>query len=402
MNQLRPMRIFPLSGLPLLIVAVLVGCGSTTEPADKQSTADSSSNKVQKAEPSGFWPLFRGNPAGTGVADSTLPDDLELLWKFTPEADRSSFITTAAIADGTVIVGDAFEKLYALDLATGEEQWSASAELGFVAPPAVTDGRVFVGDSEGKFRCFDAATGEELWSHEDGGEINAGANFYEDTVLFASQNGNLTRLDQETGEVVWQFNIEAEGGIQSTPTLAGSNVFFAGCDGLFHILSIADGTDQGQVDIGGPTLSSPAIGGDFAYFGTEDGTVYSVNWRMPEAVWTYRSERGNQAYRSSAAVDDDVIIVAGRDKMVRVLNPQDGEPLWQFATKARIDSSPVIVGDRVFVGSSDGRVYGLDKASGELVWQYDAGGEFIAGAAVADGKLVIGNDDGTVYCFGAK
>ena len=35
-----------------------------------------------------------------------------------------------------MFVGDAFEKLYALDLATGEEKWSASAELGFVAPPA--------------------------------------------------------------------------------------------------------------------------------------------------------------------------------------------------------------------------------------------------------------------------
>ncbi|MEX0867465.1 MAG: PQQ-binding-like beta-propeller repeat protein [Pirellulales bacterium] len=372
------------------------------DAASSVDAAKETSSPTSPANQPAAWPLFRGNPAGTGVADGRLPEKLELVWKFKPDAERSSFQTTAAIVNGMVFIGDAHEKLYALDLANGEVKWSASAELGFIAPPAVDDGRVFVGGGDNVFYCFDAATGDELWRYEAGGEINAGANFYQETVLFAAQDGNLSRLNKENGEVVWQFNIQAEGGIQCMPTLGGSHVFFAGCDGLFHVLSITDGEDLAAVDIGGPSLSSPAIRDEVAYLGTEDGNVLAVNWQKPEVVWTYRSERGNQAYRSSAAVDNDVIIVAGRDKMVRALRPADGEPLWQFAARARIDSSPVIVDERVFVGASDGRVYGLDKTSGELVWQYDAGGDFIASVAVAEGKLVIGNDDGTVYCFGEQ
>jgi outer membrane protein assembly factor BamB len=80
----------------------------------------------------------------------------------------------------------------------------------------------------------------------------------------------------------------------------------------------------------------------------------------------------------------------------------DGKELWKFATRAKVDSSPVVVDKRVFVGSNDGRLYALDHATGKKVWEYEAGGHFVASPAVADGRLVIGNTDGTLYCFGEK
>jgi outer membrane protein assembly factor BamB len=84
------------------------------------------------------------------------------------------------------------------------------------------------------------------------------------------------------------------------------------------------------------------------------------------------------------------------------MNPQSGEPRWQFATRGRVDSSPVVVGERVYLGSADGRLYGLELATGKKLWEYEAGGSFVASPAVAAGKLVIANQDGTVYCFGKK
>ena len=88
--------------------------------------------------------------------------------------------------------------------------------------------------------------------------------------------------------------------------------------------------------------------------------------------------------------------------MVHALDPKSGRPLWEFATKGRVDSSPVVVGRRVFVGSSDGRIYGLDLKTGQEVWRFEAGGEVNASPAVAAGRMVIGTDDGKLYCFGAK
>ena len=73
---------------------------------------------------------------------------------------------------------------------------------------------------------------------------------------------------------------------------------------------------------------------------------------------------------------------------------------WKFVTRARVDSSPVLVGNRVFVGSSDGKLYSLDAQSGEKRWEYEIGDALTATPAVAGGRLVIGAQDGRIYCFG--
>ena len=59
---------------------------------------------------------------------------------------------------------------------------------------------------------------------------------------------------------------------------------------------------------------------------------------------------------------------AGMIKSCTRWNPKNGEVLWDFATKGRVDGSPVIVDNRVFVGSADGRIYGLDLKTGQELW----------------------------------
>jgi outer membrane protein assembly factor BamB len=73
--------------------------------------------------------------------------------------------------------------------------------------------------------------------------------------------------------------------------------------------------------------------------------------------------------------------------------------LWSFATRKRIDGSPVVVGKRVFFGSADGKIYALDRTSGKELWQFTAGGAVNTSPAVAEDRLVIGNDAGNLYCF---
>ena len=90
----------------------------------------------------------------------------------------------------------------------------------------------------------------------------------------------------------------------------------------------------------------------------------------------------------------------GRARQDRALpRASTGRALWTFATRARVDSSPLVVDGRVFVGSSDGNLYELDLATGKKVWAFTAGAALTASPAAAGGALVIGSQDGTVYCF---
>ena len=67
--------------------------------------------------------------------------------------------------------------------------------------------------------------------------------------------------------------------------------------------------------------------------------------------------------------------------------------------RARIDSSPVIVGDRVVFGASSGEITILDVATGEMRWQFETGSSVVASPAIAEGRLVIGTEDGQMYAF---
>ena len=129
---------------------------------------------------------------------------------------------------------------------------------------------------------------------------------------------------------------------------------------------------------------------------------FAIDWRKAEIAWKYADAETALPFRSSAAVTKGIVLVGGRNKQILALDPDNGKQLWQFTTRGRVDSSPVIIGNRVYVGGSDGRIYGLDLKSGKPTWEYETGDGFVGSAAIAAGRLVIASDEGTVYCFGEK
>jgi outer membrane protein assembly factor BamB len=349
------------------------------------------------------WPMFRGNELATGVAQGRLPANLSLLWKF--EVDGGAFEGTAAIVDGVVYLGDLDGKVYALGLADGKPKWEYAVDSGFPAPPAVRDGRLYIGDYDGRLHCLDIKNGRMLWTYQTGAEINSSVNFYKDYVIAGSQDSSLyclkTKIEnqEQKGELVWKHAIDDQ--IQCSPTVVDNRCFVAGCDAKLHIINLDNGEEVAAVEIDGPTNVTPAVLGDYVYFGTMGGMQYAVHWKEAETAWTFEEER-RQEIRSSPAVTDSLVVFGSRGKMIYALDRKSGTEVWKFTARGRFDGSPVIVGDRAFIGASDGRIYGLNLKSGAMVWEYEAVGGFTASPAVADGRMVIASDRGAVYCFGAK
>jgi outer membrane protein assembly factor BamB len=347
------------------------------------------------------WPLFRGNPLQTGVAEAPLAESLTVRWQFKA---RDSVEGTAAIVGNTVYVGSQSpqapdDTLYALDLATGQVKWKYKAGP-IKAPVAVRDGGVYVGDMDGGFHCVDAATGQKRWVFQLDQEITSGANFVGDNVLFGCGDENLYCLSRE-GKPVWKFKVPG-GPVMGTPAVVGNHTFAAGCDSTLHVIDTATGKDLRGVDLGSQVGASVAVAGDHLYIGTMGNQVLAIDWKKGEIVWTFEEEKRPQAFFASAAVTDSLVIVGSRDKHVHALDRKTGKPVWSFATKGRVDSSPVVAGSRVYAGSQDGHLYVLDLANGGEVAKFKLGNQINASPAVAGESLVIGTEDGTVYCLGPK
>ena len=200
-------------------------------------------------------------------------------------------------------------------------------------------------------------------------------------------------------QLVWKYSIENQ--IRCTPTVVEGRAFVAGCDGALHIIDLAKGTELASVDIEAPTGVTPAAVGDQVFFGTEGSQFFCVDWKKADGRLDVR---GRQAATTDAQLAGRVgrneWSSAGEPRRSTASTPRTGSWLWEFATRQRVDSSPVIVGERVFVAAGDGRLYALDLATGKEIWQLETGGGFTGSPAVAAERLVIASDDGVVYCFG--
>jgi outer membrane protein assembly factor BamB len=118
-------------------------------------------------------------------------------------------------------------------------------------------------------------------------------------------------------------------------------------------------------------------------------------------AWKYEHPQSKFPFYSTAAVWQGKVYVGGRDKMLHALDAKTGKALWTYATKARVDSSPVIADNRVIFGSNDGRLYILDAATGKELHTFTAGAAVSASPALSGDKIVIAAQDGKIYCLGS-
>lgn len=368
-------------------------------------------DKLDEA-PADAWPLARGGPSATGR--SAMPIALPLAEHWHRSFEKTAFGAVPVIAGGTIYLGDLDGTFHALDLETGATRWSFKAEAaGFSSAAAVSLDPalplVVAGDDTGVVRGFDRATGKVVWEYETDGEISGGptilpaADGTPARLLVGSQDASLACLALADGAVTWKHSIADQ--IRCSPTVVEGHVLIAGCDGKLHVIDAATGTETAAVPIDGPTGTTPAAADGRVYFGTEGGTFFGIDVRAGAVAWKMAPAVNGQAYRSSAAIADGVVIVGTRGKAVETFALADGARGWRRGMRGRVDASPIVLplaeggGLAAVVADAAGRIAVLDAATGEPAWEFDAGGGFSAGAAAAAGRVVLASDDGVVWCF---
>lgn len=374
--------------------------GAVCVAALQFSSASSASSPFQGAS---SWPQFRNTPTLTGVAASALPATLRLQWTY----DAGSAVeSSAAIVDGVAYVGTMAGKLLALEAATGKLKWSYTAtpdDMGIgESSPAVSGGLVYIGDLAGVFHAVDITTGKARWTYKTQAEIKSSPVIVGDKVLIGSYDGHLYGLNAATGKFLWKASTDNY--VHSTPSIWNGVAYFGGCDEIFHGVRISDGSKVLSLPTQAYTAASPAIAAGIAYYGTFANEVVAVDIAARKVKWRFSDPDRQFPFYSSAALavtgSGGTMVLGGRDKNVRALDMATGRQRWSFPTRARVESSPAIVGARVIVGSSDGKLYALDLASGKKLWEFDATAPITASPSVADGRVIIGDGDGRVYAFG--
>ncbi len=106
------------------------------------------------------WPCYRGDPARSGRAASSVPARLQPGWTTHLGGDLSSVV----VAGGRVFVAQVdTHTVHALNAADGGSLWAHVAGGRVDSPPTVWKGRVYFGSADGRVTCLRAADGSLVW-----------------------------------------------------------------------------------------------------------------------------------------------------------------------------------------------------------------------------------------------
>ena len=145
--------------------------------------------------PTGTTPAVSGERVyfGTHAGDFFCIDwqKAKAIWTWQDDAKPSEFRSSAAIGKEQIIVGDRGRRVFALDRATGRQDWEFPTKRNVDSSPVIVGDRVFFGTTDGVLYALNVADGKERWKYEAGGGFIGSPAVADHKLFVASEDGVL-------------------------------------------------------------------------------------------------------------------------------------------------------------------------------------------------------------------
>lgn len=278
----------------------------------------------------------------------------------TAEAQEGQRPAMAVIAgeDGVVRARNAVVELES-------EAWSVSLGSGVTSTPVIAEGKVFVATIEGVVHALDLVAGEEMWRHPAEGEglgtITAPLAYDDGVIYVGSEEGNLHLLEAETGEERCNFFASAD--IVASPVVSEGAVYIPTRGNTIFVrpAGACSGSVPGRLPLYGtetPVEMPPAIVGDVMYLPSGQ-FLYAIDLEDNSHLWSPSTVDVDDVISAPPVVADGVVYIGTRSGLVRAVDGETGETLWEWTVGNFVRASPVVVDGAVFVAGGDGVVYAL-------------------------------------------
>jgi alcohol dehydrogenase (cytochrome c) len=386
----------------------IVATGSGATPAAAQGIS-----AIEHAKP-GDWPSYhrtydaqRYSPLDQINKDNV--KHLHVAWTHQPGDITQGLQATPIAVDGIVYYAGSFNRVFALDGATGDEIWhyypviKDGVEKLPTAPytrgVAVANGMVFIGTMDGRAIALDQKTGKEVWKTQLVDTMKCGCLFtspplaVKGKVIYGSTQGGIAArgggifgVDQKTGKKDWYFDPVLEGKEHwGTNSFGESSAKYAGV-GAWHV---------GSYD---PEL-------DLVYWGTSNPSPW-FDWAAPED-----GPKGYLRKEGSGARPGDNLYASS----VLALRPDSGELVWYRQEHPHDEwDFDATLGEFVLVNAGDkklmihqaksGYVYIYDRTNGAVqnAWSINEHVTFVKSVDPKTGELIGRNppvtDPNHMFC----
>lgn len=400
--------------LPVFVILAFAGCTATN--------AASSAARRAPTE----WLQFQSNVGHNAV----FPGTLSTRWE---RATGGKINGGLALAGGTLYAVSFDRHLYALDPATGNVRWTASASNILMSTPVVSNGLVIVGSGkDGFLKPNDAksqvwgrpegddvlaysAAGKLRWKiHTAGDDMPSGA-IAGDTLFLSNGDARAYAYRLRNGTRAWSRDLPGIA-TMSSATLHHGVFFTSVCHNApYYCNTIAmrqrDGTVLWSNDRGGgdctPAIDNGRVFVQSASINTQPYTsggsisVHALDERTGKTLWTrtyppapYTYVGSSERQIAATALDGVLYVPIANLARVVALDERTGREIWTVHTAGNVKMSPVFKDGYGYFGDTAGILYTIDQHDGKIVHAASYLQPFAVSPPVIDGQtLFIANGD---------
>ena len=195
-------------------------------------------------------------------------------------------------------------------------------------------------------------------------------------ALYAVVGNELWKLDPQTASVRMVQNL-----VNSSVcpvVFANENIYVCGLDNRVSCYDMDDKWLKFQITADNDsTITSLVVEGEYMWFATEKGNVFSTSSYEPVRYWSFNAS-GKISGKISKS--DRYIYVSSEDTMVYKLSAATGRLAWKTPLGSRLLEGAIAYDDYVYQETSGGGIYALNNETGKIVWKAPAGEKFVARA----------------------
>ncbi|GGY74065.1 hypothetical protein GCM10011613_19250 [Cellvibrio zantedeschiae] len=299
------------------------------------------------------WPMFMGNNAHSGNAESKNPavQKLKLAWQYD---FYSQVVASPVVVGQQLLVAAENGNLYSVDMKTHKPQWIFHAQGAISSTPAVANGVVYFLSRDGNFYAISLSDGSLLWRFATLGEHHFSAH-----GMYGWPLNSVPVIDP------WDFYL-------SSPLVENGKVYFGSSDEHVYALDAKTGALQWRFKTGGVVHSSPAFADNKIIVGSWDSAIYALDANSGKEIWRYQGKSDHQqsimlGVQASSSVDKNSVYVGSRDGHFYALDLHNGNLRWSYnAQGSWVLSTAAVDDENVYLGTSDtGLFLSLDKTTGK-------------------------------------
>lgn len=258
------------------------------------------------------------------------------------------------------------------------EVWIEQQHAGIYSSPVIWNHHVYAADNLGRVVCYDAL-GHETWRFNSGARIIGTPAIDKGVLVAGSANGNIYGLDARSGRQLW--TVKTAKPCVSAVTIVSGIAYVGGGDGTFRAIKVKDGKLLWQNNnVKGYVETRPLVTKGRVVFGDWANTLYCLNQRTGETLWTWQPPRKTDMHYSPAGVwpveSHGTIYICDPERAMTAIDLTTGKQLWRtYQSKVRESIGLSADGKRLYAKTMQDSIvcFAARNDRPEQLWATNAG-----------------------------